>query len=74
MQIHNIYWHSYRLHKSLVEHLNAEVVLQTIANIGDAVAWLSNTFLNVRISKNPGHYGEYCFRLLSLFDISTDSS
>ncbi|XP_025088893.1 uncharacterized protein LOC112560994 isoform X5 [Pomacea canaliculata] len=45
------------LHKGLIEHVNAEVVLQTITNKSDAMTWLSNTFLHVRFAKNPQHYG-----------------
>eukprot|EP00899_Mesostigma_viride_P027853 jgi/Mesvir1/8252/Mv12524-RA.2 len=42
---------------SLAEHLNAEVVLQTIQDVPQALGWLSSTFLYTRISKNPRHYG-----------------
>ncbi|XP_055957667.1 probable ATP-dependent DNA helicase HFM1 [Patella vulgata] len=45
------------LHKNLIEHLNAEVVLHTITDIALAVEWIRHTFLYVRIMKNPRHYG-----------------
>ena len=45
------------LHHSLIEHLNVELVLQTITNLKTAVNWLKSTFLYVRIKKNPQHYG-----------------
>ncbi|KAI8609747.1 hypothetical protein BC830DRAFT_1233124 [Chytriomyces sp. MP71] len=44
------------LHQSLIEHLNAEVVLGTIPNVELCIEWLKSTFLNVRISKNPARY------------------
>lgn len=44
------------LHLHLAEHLNAEVVLQTITDISMAMAWLKSTFLFVRALKNPKHY------------------
>ncbi|KAJ3403232.1 Sec63 [Chytriomyces hyalinus] len=44
------------LHLSLIEHLNAEVVLGTIPNMELCIEWLKSTFLNVRISKNPARY------------------
>ncbi|XP_041348113.1 probable ATP-dependent DNA helicase HFM1 [Gigantopelta aegis] len=45
------------LHKNLIEHLNAEVVLHTITDIALAVEWIRHTFLYVRVMKNPRHYG-----------------
>jgi ATP-dependent DNA helicase HFM1/MER3 len=44
------------LHRNLAEHLNAEVVLQTITDLSMAMAWLKSTFLFVRALKNPKHY------------------
>jgi ATP-dependent DNA helicase HFM1/MER3 len=41
----------------LVEHLNAEIALETIKNIDMALEWLKSTFLWVRVHKNPQHYG-----------------
>ncbi|GFV05353.1 probable ATP-dependent DNA helicase HFM1 [Trichonephila clavipes] len=45
------------LHKHIVEHLNAEIVLGTITDISIAMEWLKATFLYHRIFKNPKHYG-----------------
>jgi hypothetical protein len=33
------------------EHLNAEIVLQTIVNITDAISWLKTTFLYIRVGQ-----------------------
>jgi len=46
------------LHKNLIEHLNAEIVLSTIPKISVALHWLKATFLYVRIMKNPAFYGK----------------
>ena len=45
------------LHKNLIEHLNAEIVLQTITSISEALEWLKSTYLYVRVTKDPKHYG-----------------
>ncbi|XP_022248602.1 probable ATP-dependent DNA helicase HFM1 isoform X4 [Limulus polyphemus] len=45
------------LHKHVVEHLNAEIVLRTITDVSIAVEWLKSTFLYIRVLKNPKHYG-----------------
>lgn len=45
------------LHKHLTEHINSEIVLQTISNLSIAVDWIQSTFLYVRAYKNPGNYG-----------------
>eukprot|EP00775_Hariotina_reticulata_P011878 gene11878-12022_t len=42
---------------SLPEHLNAEVVLGTITDVTEAIAWIKSTFLFVRARANPQHYG-----------------
>ncbi|XP_065335350.1 probable ATP-dependent DNA helicase HFM1 isoform X2 [Cloeon dipterum] len=44
------------LHRHLAEHLNAEVVLQTITNLNLAMTWLRSTYLYVRACKNPRAY------------------
>jgi ATP-dependent DNA helicase HFM1/MER3 len=44
------------LHNHLPEHLNAEISLQTIADIPLALDWLKSTFFYVRVLKNPRHY------------------
>jgi len=41
----------------LVDHLNAEIVLGTVTNIREAVAWLGYTYLYVRMRQNPLPYG-----------------
>ncbi|KAB0794088.1 hypothetical protein PPYR_13708 [Photinus pyralis] len=45
------------LHTHLIEHVNAEVVLHTITDLGVAMEWLTSTFLYIRARKNPKHYG-----------------
>lgn len=45
------------LHNHLVEHLNAEIVLQTISDVNMALDWIRSTFLYIRALKNPTHYG-----------------
>ena len=47
------------LHTHLIEHMNAEIVLHTITDIGIALEWLKSTFLYVRICKNPSNYSEW---------------
>lgn len=46
------------LHSHLVEHLNAEIVLQTISDVNMALDWIRSTFLYIRALKNPTHYGQ----------------
>ncbi|XP_028448259.1 probable ATP-dependent DNA helicase HFM1 isoform X4 [Perca flavescens] len=45
------------LHSHLVEHLNAEIVLQTISDVNMALDWIRSTLLYIRALKNPTHYG-----------------
>ncbi|XP_040000435.1 probable ATP-dependent DNA helicase HFM1 [Xiphias gladius] len=45
------------LHSHLVEHLNAEIALQTISDVNMALDWIRSTFLYIRALKNPTHYG-----------------
>ncbi|XP_053929311.1 probable ATP-dependent DNA helicase HFM1 [Cuculus canorus] len=45
------------LHRHLVEHLNAEIVLHTVTNVSVALEWIRSTFLYIRALKNPSHYG-----------------
>ncbi|KAK5918937.1 hypothetical protein CgunFtcFv8_022875 [Champsocephalus gunnari] len=45
------------LHTHLVEHLNAEIVLQTISDVNMALDWIRSTLLYIRALKNPKHYG-----------------
>ena len=39
------------------DNLNAEVVLGTVGNVTEAVAWLGYTYLYVRMRRNPLSYG-----------------
>ncbi|KAI0775993.1 Sec63-domain-containing protein [Trametes elegans] len=41
----------------MIDSLNAEVALGTVANVHDAVQWLGYTYLFVRMRKNPFQYG-----------------
>ncbi|KAG0617455.1 hypothetical protein M758_5G190600 [Ceratodon purpureus] len=41
---------------TIVEHLNAEIVLMTVTDCGQAIDWLKCSYLYVRIKKNPQHY------------------
>ncbi|NXT98537.1 HFM1 helicase, partial [Buphagus erythrorhynchus] len=45
------------LHRHLVEHLNAEIVLHTVTDVSVALEWIKSTFLYIRALKNPTHYG-----------------
>ncbi|XP_054240257.1 probable ATP-dependent DNA helicase HFM1 [Indicator indicator] len=45
------------LHRHLVEHLNAEIVLHTVTGVTVALEWIRSTFLYIRALKNPSHYG-----------------
>ncbi|QDS75045.1 hypothetical protein FKW77_006241 [Venturia effusa] len=44
------------LHRNLIDHLNAEIVLGTVTSISSAKKWLSGTFLYVRLREHPEHY------------------
>jgi antiviral helicase SLH1 len=46
-----------RFTAGIVDALNAEISLGTVANINDAVQWLGYTYLFVRMRKNPFQYG-----------------
>jgi ATP-dependent DNA helicase HFM1/MER3 len=48
------------LHRHLAEHLNSEVVLRTVTDIGYAMEWIRSTYLYVRALQNPSHYGILC--------------
>jgi ATP-dependent DNA helicase HFM1/MER3 len=45
-----------RLLGNLKEHLNAEIALRTIGDVGQALEWIKSTFLFVRFLRNPGLY------------------
>ena len=42
---------------SIVDNLNAEIVLGTVSNVAEACRWLSYTYLYVRMGRNPLAYG-----------------
>lgn len=42
----------------MVDSLNAEVSLGTVANIREAIRWIGYTYLFVRMRKNPMVYGK----------------
>eukprot|EP00180_Rhodochaete_pulchella_P002135 Plantae.Rhodophyta-Rhodochaete_pulchella.ctg3224.p1 GENE.Plantae.Rhodophyta-Rhodochaete_pulchella.ctg3224~~Plantae.Rhodophyta-Rhodochaete_pulchella.ctg3224.p1 ORF type:complete len:759 (+),score=148.50 Plantae.Rhodophyta-Rhodochaete_pulchella.ctg3224:3-2279(+) len=42
---------------SLIDHLNAEIVLGSISNVKEGAEWLSYTYLSVRMRENPLAYG-----------------
>ncbi|OQR70900.1 activating signal cointegrator 1 complex subunit 3-like [Tropilaelaps mercedesae] len=46
-----------KFHTNLVDNLIAEIVLGTVSTVDEAVEWLSYTYFNVRITKNPLVYG-----------------
>ncbi|KAK7061615.1 putative helicase mug81 [Favolaschia claudopus] len=43
--------------RGIIDSLNAEISLGTVANIQDGVRWLGYTYLFVRMRKNPAIYG-----------------
>ena len=47
-----------RFISGMVDALNAEIALGTVANVQDAIQWLGYTYLFVRMRKNPFQYGE----------------
>lgn len=47
-----------RFIEGMVDSLNAEVSLGTVANIKDAIQWIGYTYLFVRMRRNPMVYGK----------------
>jgi len=47
----------FRFTKGMIDSLNAEISLGTVANLHEAVRWLGYTYLFVRMRKNPFQYG-----------------
>jgi replicative superfamily II helicase len=41
----------------LPDNLNAEIVLGSVSNVKEAVAWLTYTYMAVRMRQNPLVYG-----------------
>ncbi|KAF1564276.1 UNVERIFIED_CONTAM: putative ATP-dependent DNA helicase HFM1, partial [Eudyptes robustus] len=62
------------LHRHLVEHLNAEIVLHTVTDVTVALEWIRSTFLYIRALKNPAHYGFFsaCTKNKYIFKLSTE--
>lgn len=44
------------LHLNLIDHLNAEIGLGNVRDVGSATKWLAGTFLFVRLRRNPTYY------------------
>lgn len=42
---------------NLIEHLNAEIALNTVTDIPIALEWLKSTFFYVRVQRSPETYG-----------------
>ena len=43
--------------RKLADNLNAEIVMGTVQNVAEAVAWLGYTYLYIRMLRNPSLYG-----------------
>lgn len=50
----------------MTDNLNAEVVLGSVTNVREGVAWLNSTYLSLRLQRNPLVYG------LTLDDLAMD--
>jgi antiviral helicase SLH1 len=42
----------------MIDAMNAEISLGTVATVGDAVRWLGYTYLFVRMQRTPLMYGK----------------
>jgi antiviral helicase SLH1 len=42
----------------MIDAMNAEISLGTVATVGDAVKWLGYTYLFVRMQRSPLMYGK----------------
>ena len=42
----------------MVDALNGEIALGTVASVAEGVRWLGYTYLFVRMRKNPTQYGK----------------
>lgn len=47
-----------RFNAGIIDALNAEIALGTVANVQDAIRWLGYTYLFVRMRRNPFQYGK----------------
>ena len=54
-----LFW---RFDKGMVDAMNAEISLGTVATVRDAISWLRYTYLFVRMQKNPFMHGEFSLR------------
>jgi hypothetical protein len=45
------------LQSSIAEYLNTEVANEAITDLSTALDWVKSTFLYIRASRNPSHYG-----------------
>ena len=52
----------WRFDKGMVDAMNAEISLGTVATVRDAISWLRYTYLFVRMQKNPFMHGEFSLR------------
>jgi antiviral helicase SLH1 len=43
----------------MIDAMNAEISLGTVATVGDAVKWLGYTYLFVRMQRSPLMYGKW---------------
>jgi replicative superfamily II helicase len=57
-----------RFQGGMIDSLNAEISLGTVASIRDAVQWLGYTYLFVRMRKNPFIYGLYSSNSIHYFN------
>jgi antiviral helicase SLH1 len=48
-----------RFTAGIIDSLNAEIALGTVANVRDGVQWLGYTYMFVRMRKNPLIYGRF---------------
>jgi len=48
----------------LLDALNAEIALGTVANVTEGEQWISYTYYFVRMRKNPTVYGKLQMRML----------
>lgn len=45
------------LHNHLIEHLNSEIVSQTMSNVDLVTHWIRSSYLYIRAIQKPLHYG-----------------
>lgn len=52
----------------MVDALNAEISLGTVANITEGIQWIGYTYLFVRMKRNPIVYGEFSVQHRTEYD------